>query len=203
MNHATVSLPVQSIETAPAASRAMLKAAQEKFGFIPNLLGVFANAPALLEGYLTLMGHFERTSLSPTERQVVLLATSFENECDYCMAAHTAIAGMQKMDPGVVAALREGTPIADAKLNALRLFAADLARTRGWPSPESTRAFAEAGYTPAHALEVVLGVGVKTLSNYTNHLAGTPLDAEFAPAGWKKPSRGAATASASTSPAGA
>lgn len=191
MDNALINLPVQNIETAPAASRDMLKAAAGKFGFVPNLLGVFANAPALLEGYLTLAGIFDKTSLSPTERQVVLVATSFENGCEYCMAAHTAIAGMLKVDQGVVTSLREGKPIADAKLESLRAFAADVTRTRGWPLPESLAGFTKAGYTPAQALEVVLGVGVKTLSNYTNHLAHTPLDAEFKAAAWKKPACGA------------
>jgi len=191
MTAPSLSLPVQNVETAPAAARDMLKGVQDKFGFVPNLTGVFANAPALLEGYLTLAGIFDKTSLSPTERQIVLLAASFENGCEYCMAAHSAIAGMQKVDQGVVSALREGTPVADARLEALRAFAADVVRTRGWPSPESLAGFTNAGYTPAQALEVVLGVGVKTLSNYTNHLARTPLDAAFAPAKWTKPACGA------------
>lgn len=191
MDSALINLPVQNIETAPVASRDMLKAVQGKFGFIPNLTGVFANAPALLEGYLALAGSFDKTSLSPTERQVVLLAVSFENGCEYCMAAHSAIAGMQKVDQGVVTALREGKPIADAKLEALRAFAADVTRTRGWPLPESLAGFTNAGYSAAQALEVVLGVGVKTLSNYTNHLAHTPLDPAFQTAAWSKPACGA------------
>ncbi|CAG0986593.1 hypothetical protein PHYC_02058 [Phycisphaerales bacterium] len=182
-----IQVPVQTVETAPAASRDLLKAVHGKFGFVPNLLGACANAPALLEGYLALAGTFDKTSLSPTERQVVLLATSFENGCEYCMAAHTAIAGMQKVDQGVVAALRENTPIADARLEALRSFAADTVRTRGWPASGSIARFTAAGYTAAQALEVVLGIGVKTISNYVNHLAGTPLDAAFTPAKWAKP----------------
>lgn len=35
-------------------------------------------------------------------------------------------------------------------------------------------------------LEVVLGIGIKTLSNYTNHIAGTPLDEACAKAAWSK-----------------
>ncbi len=182
-----VDIPVQTSDTAPAGSRSLLQAAQSKYGFVPNLLGTMANAPALLDGYMTLAGIFDRTSLTPTERQIVLLAVSFENRCEYCMAAHTAIAGMQKVDPSVVGALRDGTSIDDSRLEALREFAAETARTRGWPSVEVVSRFTDAGYSPAQALEVVLGVGVKTLSNYANHLAGTPLDAAFAGAKWSKP----------------
>lgn len=192
MRSALVNVPVQSVESAPAASRELLKAAGSKFGFVPNLLGMFANAPALLEGYLTLAGIFDKTSLSPTERQVVLLAVSFENGCEYCMAAHSAIAGMQHVDQGVISALRDGKPIADAKLESLRFLAAETVRTRGWPSSDAVSRFTGAGYSPAQALEVVLGVGLKTLSNYANHLAATPLDAAFAPVKWSKPTCGSA-----------
>ena len=46
-------------------------------------------------------------------------------------------------------------------------------------------AFRDAGYTRANLLEVVLGVGLKTLSNYTNHLAGTPVDEPFRDLVWQ------------------
>lgn len=177
-------LPVHTSQSAPAGSRELLDSAKKNFGFVPNLLGVLASAPALLEGYLTLSGIFDKTSLSPTERQAVLLSVSFENRCAYCIAAHTAIAGMQKVDADVITALRENLPLRDNKLQALRTFTVEVVRTRGWPSDQALAGFLTAGYSHAQALEVVLGVGVKTLSNYANHLASTPLDAAFAPAKW-------------------
>lgn len=182
-----INLPIQRVETALAGSQDLLRRVQQKFGFVPNLLGVMANAPALLEGYLALAGIFEKTSLSATERQIVLLAASFENGCDYCMAAHTVIAGMQQVEPSIVRALRENLPVEDERLEALRLFAAEVAATRCRPSAESLDQFLQSGYSPEQALEVILGVGVKTLSNYTNHLAGTPLDRMFDEAKWSAP----------------
>ena len=93
---------------------------------------------------------------------------------------------MQKVPADVVQAIRTGQPIADGKLEALRRFTAAVAATRGRPPEADTAAFLAAGYAPAHILEVILGVGMKTLSNYTNHLAGTPLDEAFAPVAWSK-----------------
>lgn len=180
-------LPVNTTDGAPPEARDLLDAACSKFGFVPNLLGVMANAPALLEGYMALASAFEKSSLSATERQVVLLATSFENGCDYCMAAHSAIASMQRVAPDVVAALRENRPIADSKLQALREFAAEMVRARGWPTPAAAARFTAAGYRPAQTLDVVLGIGVKTLSNYCNHLAATPLDEAFVTTKWSHP----------------
>ncbi len=174
-----------TIDNVPEQVRPMLEKAKNSYGFVPNILGVMAHAPATLEAYMTLSGLFDKTSLSPTERQVVLLAISAENECTYCVAAHTAIAQMQNVDADVVEAIRNGEPILDDKLEALRRFAVEIVTTRGWPSDEVKQAFHDAGYSEAQALEVILGVGMKTLSNYTNHAADTPLDDAFSDAVWE------------------
>ena len=181
-----MTFPLHTPENAPEAARPILAGAKAAYGFLPNLLAVMAEAPALLKGYTTLAKIFEESSLSATERQIVLLATSYENNCDYCMAAHSAIAGMQKVAGDVIEALRSGQAIGDPKLEALRRFAASVAASRGWPGEADVKAFTDAGYGPAQMLEVILGVSVKTLSNYTNHLAETPLDPAFQPVAWSK-----------------
>lgn len=171
-------------KTAPEVAREVLAQVRKKFGFVPNLLGNMANAPALLKAYLTVSSLFDETSLTSTERQVVLLAASAKNNCAYCVAAHTAIAGMQKVPKDVVDAIRNRRPITDAKLEALRRFAEEIVETRGWPTEATRKRFLDAGYSETQALEVLLGIGMKTFSNYTNHLAGTELDNHFAPATW-------------------
>jgi hypothetical protein len=45
---------IHSIAQAPVAARSLLEGAQQKFGFIPNLLGSFAESPATLQAYLEL-----------------------------------------------------------------------------------------------------------------------------------------------------
>ncbi len=177
---------VHSVESAPESAKTTLTEAKKTYGFLPNLLAVMAEAPALLKAYRALSGLFEETSLSPSERQVVLLTTSYENGCEYCVAAHSVIAAMQKVPPDVVQAIRDGKPIADRKLDALRRFTAAVVTSRGRPSDAETETFLNAGYRTQQVLEVVLGVGIKTLSNYTNHLADTPLDQAFAKAEWSK-----------------
>ena len=178
-----------TLETAPAAAMDTLAAAKKGLGFVPNLFAVMAEAPTLLKAYTTLSRFFDETSLSATERQVVLLTVSYVNDCQYCIAAHTVIAGMQKVPTDVVQAVRDGKPIADRKLEALRRFTAAVVNTRGWPTDADAAAFLGAGYGKQQVLEVVLGVGMKTLSNYTNHVAGTPLDQAFVAAAGRKPLR--------------
>lgn len=171
---------VHNQESAPENSRPLLAGAQQAFGFVPNLIGTFAESPATLEAYLALGQIFDKSSFSATERQTVILAASRYNECHYCVAAHSVVAGMQKVPADVIEALRNDTPIADARLEALRQFTTAVVDQRGWVSEDEVDAFIAAGFTRAQVLEVVLGVTFKTLSNYTNHIADTPLDDAFA-----------------------
>ena len=176
--------PVHSSDTAPEASQPFLAATQKKFGFVPNLIRVLAEAPVAVEAYTTIMDIFENSSLSDAEQQTVLLSASFVNECDYCMAAHSALAGMKKVPADIVQALRSGTPLPNAKLDALAVLTRSIVETRGWPTQAAKAAFFAAGYGIREYQEVIVGVAVKTISNYVNHAADTPLDPAFEVAKW-------------------
>ncbi len=172
--------PIHTLETAPDGSKPFLEGAQKAFGAVPNLIAEFAESPAVIEAYLTLSGILsEKAGFSPLEREVVLISASVENDCHYCVAAHTTITQAQKLDQSVISAVREGGPIIDAKLEALRAFTVKVVRDRGFVSNADVSAFLEAGYSRAQVLEVVLGVAFKTISNYVNHIAETPVDAPF------------------------
>ena len=176
--------PVHSSETAPEPLKPILAAVQKKFGFVPNLFRVMAEAPAAAEAYLAVMDIFERSSLSDAEKQTVLLSASHVNECDYCMAAHSTVAGMKHVPAEIIEALRAGTTLPDAKLDALAVLTRSVVETRGWPTEAAKDAFFAAGYGSRAYLEVIVGVTVKTLSNYVNHAADTPLDTAFEAAKW-------------------
>lgn len=173
-----------SIETAPDAAKPLLEAAQKNYGFVPNLLGTMAEAPALLEGYMTLAGILGKTALSETERQIILMTNNRLNGCTYCMAAHTTISQGAGVPEDVIVALRENKAITDEKLEALRKFSIVVNETRGWPADEDVARLLAAGYTKQTVLEVVLATAFKVMSNYTNHIAATDLDAAFAPNAW-------------------
>lgn len=165
--------------------RKALARAEEAFGFAPNLIGILAGAPAAAHGYLDLGQRFHQSSLSDVEQQVVLLAASFENECEYCMAAHTGGAKQAGLDDASVEALRSGSPLDDEKLEALRGLVRSTVRDRGRPDAAVVEAFLSAGYERGQILDVILGVAMKTLSNYTNHIADTPLDQALEPLAWR------------------
>ncbi|MBK0327922.1 carboxymuconolactone decarboxylase family protein [Rhodobacteraceae bacterium F11138] len=177
-----------TIDTAPEAAKPILLSSLKGYGFVPNLYATMAEAPAILEGYTTLSTIFGKTNLSETERQIILMTNNRLNGCEYCMAAHTTLSQMAGVDDAIIDALRDGRPIDDEKLEALRRFASAINESRGWPTEEQVSAFLRAGYTPQAMLEVVLGTALKVLSNYTNHLAETDLDDAFVPNAWESAS---------------
>lgn len=179
---------VHTIESAPEASKPLMQGAEKAFGFVPNLVGVLAESPVALEGYLTISGIFDKSGFSPTEKQIVLITTSVDNGCEYCVGAHTAIGGMQKISPAILDSLRDGRALEDPKLEALRAVTLSIVRNRGWADQNAIGAFLDAGYSKSQLLDVIVGVTQKTLSNYVNHIASTPLDAKFEKVAWAKES---------------
>jgi len=161
---------------------------EKKMGFVPNILGAMAESPTALKTYLGMAGAFETATLSPLERQVVMLVTSLENDCRYCMAAHSTTAKMQEVPAEIIEALRENGPLPDPRLEALRTFTRATVLQRGSTSPEERDAFFAAGFTTAQALEVVAGIAMKTLTNYADHLMEPPLDPGFEAMAWSGPS---------------
>lgn len=179
---------LQTPDSAPETARALLRGARDKMGFVPNLYANLANAPAALEAYFGLSAQFDKTSFNPVERQVVLLAASVENGCEFCVAAHSMIARkVAKAPDAVVDALRNRTTLPDVRLEALATFTRHMVKERGWVAGAPLQAFLKAGFTHQQALEVVLGVAMKTLSNYANHLTETRTNAEFSSEAWHRP----------------
>lgn len=178
---------VHTPETAPDASKPILREARESYGMIPNLYGVLAEEPAAIQAYAALNAALADSGLSPAEQQVAILATSIENGCTYCVAAHSAIVKMQDLfDDTTLEALRAQEPLPDDRLEAVRTFTVEVVRERGWVDQGALETFLGAGYEPRHVLAVVTVVAMKTLSNYTNHIADTPLDEAFGGQRWSK-----------------
>lgn len=179
--------PYHTPGTASDEARPFLETAARKFGMVPNLYAKMAEAPALLQAYVQIASLFSKSGLTPTEQQIVLLTVSRANGCTYCVGAHSALADTGGVPTEVTDAIRDDTPIADARLEALRRFTSRMVEARGWLEGTDVQAFLSAGFKPADILAVILGVGQKTLSNYTNHITGTELDAAFSGRAWQAP----------------
>jgi uncharacterized peroxidase-related enzyme len=176
--------PIHTLESAPTESVPALRTLEEGLGFVPNLAATMAESPALIGGFVDLRKTLAGGELTGVEREIVALAVSLENDCDYCMAAHSTFALMQKADEDAVAAARVGEPPRDPKLGALYRFARSLVQKKGHLAQDETQALLDAGYSRAALFDVVAQVGHTTLANLAHSISNAPVDAAFAPQGW-------------------
>lgn len=175
-------------ENAPAESIELMERSVKSYGFLPTFHQILAVAPAAYQAYLDTFELFEReTTFTPLERQIVFMTASYENKCHYCIPGHSYIMTAKKMPAEIIEALREGTPLNDAKLEALRTYARRVLDKRGHLSEAELEEFFAAGYTARHALEVLVGLAAKLISSFTNALAHTELDAGVKPFAWTHP----------------
>jgi AhpD family alkylhydroperoxidase len=173
-------LTLHTPETAPEASRPWVARSLAGNGFLPNLIGVLASAPAALETYFTVGEINGRTSLTLAEREVIQITAARLHGCEFCVAGHSAIAVRKAgLTAEQVVALQRGEPTGDARLDALAAFAAAVIATRGATTDADLRAVLDAGYTEQQALETVLGISLATLCNFANSLARSPVNPQL------------------------
>jgi AhpD family alkylhydroperoxidase len=169
-----------TISTAPDSSKPSLAEIKKSNGSIPNLLATLANSPVALEGYRTLEAIWENGSFAPRERQLILLAASAENRCSYCTAAHsTVLKTVLRTPEELVFAIKHNIPVPDAKFNAVVTLVKELVRGRGYARQETIQNFIAAGYRKEQVMELLVGIALKTISNYLDHISPIPVDQAF------------------------
>lgn len=177
---------VYSSDTAPQESKQTVGKFISAWGFLPNLGGVLAESPAALEllwqGYSALSS---KATLSAIEQNIVAIAVSREGRCNYCVAAHSTLAAGAGLDSQTLDAVRSGQALQDNKLEALRATAQRLAQGHGWLTAAEKARFLAAGYSKGQLLEVIGWASLKTLTNYVNHVAQTPIDAQWQGQRWE------------------
>ena len=172
-------------EDAPEGSRSILESTKAQRGMVPNLYAEMAHSPGLLNTYLSGSAAFRSGSgFDKIGQDIVLLAISRFHECTYCVAVHSVLADRNKVPTEITDSIRAGQAIPDAKLQALNSFTTTMVSTRGRPSAQVLQQFISAGYSEGQVLEIILAIAVKTISNYTNHVFNTPLDAGFLHRAW-------------------
>ena len=165
-----------TVESAPPAARRSMTATASRFGYLPAGVALMATSPDLLDGFLKLSHLFEATTLDPIAREVLIMTIATRNGCHLCVAMHTARLTALDADADLIAALRDGTALADPRLEAIRTFTLRVLETTGDVGDAALRAFLAYGYTEQNALEVVLGIGTYTMSTLANRLTGAPVD---------------------------
>jgi AhpD family alkylhydroperoxidase len=130
-----------------------------------DAIAKLSESPEMLNSFLQASKAFEGSTLDPLSQEVVVMTVATRNQCRLCIGMHTGRLRDMKADPALITALREGKPLADAKLEALRQFVLNIQKNE----PQE---FLAAGYTERNALEVILGIGAYTMSTYANRFVG-------------------------------
>src|SRR5262245_46877304 len=176
--------PIHTLESAPPESTSALRTLEQGLGFVPNLAATMAESPVLITGFVELRRTLADSELTGVEREIVALAVSFENECDYCMAAHSTFALMQHANLADVTAARSGATPPDPKLGALYRFTRALMMRRGRVDDAECQALLAAGYSRGALFDVVAQVGHTVLANFAHGVSHAPLDQAFQAQEW-------------------
>jgi len=180
-----VQFRVHTLASAPEKSRHALEVLDKDFGFIPNVAGVMAESPVLLNAFVGVFEQFHAGSFSDPERQVLLLTNAVVNACPWAVALHTALALAVGVAPEDVRAIRDGALPGTPKLAALSALARALIETRGQVREHELAAFASAGYSSHHVLEVIVAVVGSTFTNYTANVGHPAVEDRFAGHAWQ------------------
>lgn len=163
-------------EEVTGKTKDLFNAVQAKLGVVPNMMRTMGNSPAVLEGYLNLSGALSHGKLSAKTGELIALAVSESNSCDYCLAAHTFIGEkLVKADPAVLHAARTGNST-DAKTEAILQLAKTLIRKGGLVNDEDVNKAKNAGVSDAEIAETIGHVALNVLTNYFNNVANTEID---------------------------
>ena len=169
----TIKVPTR--DQVDAKAQQILDKVKSQLGMVPNLYATIAYSSDTLENYLNYSSKVGKDSFSGKEMEAIKLAVSEVNGCEYCLAAHTAIAKMNGFTEDETIQLRDGS-IADAKLNTLSTLAAEVAQNRGKASQNKLDEFFAAGYDEKALIDFLAVVMEISFTNYTHNLTQVPVD---------------------------
>src|SRR6266581_2436078 len=107
--------------TATGEAKELLAGIQAAFGMTPNMARTMARNPAVLKGWIELNSALGKTLTRGLNEQLSI-AIAEQNDCGYCLSAHTAIGGLVGLDQDELELSRAGES-ADAKVAAALTFA--------------------------------------------------------------------------------
>lgn len=162
-------------ESATGKARELLDAVKGKLGLVPNMTRAMANAPAVLEGYLSLSGALGKGSLSAKDRERIALAVGQANGCEYCLAAHSTIGKMVGLTADQILDSRRGTSV-ESKSAAIVQLARQVLDKQGRVTDADLADAHVAGLDDAAIAEIVANVALNIFTNYFNHVAETDID---------------------------
>lgn len=163
-----------------ANNQAIFDQLKSKLGMVPNLYATFANSENALANYLALSS--AKSSLSTKEKEIVNLAVSQANGCNYCLAVHSLLIQQNGISKEQALDIRLNEVNWDIRIKELTNVSHELVATKGHLSPASREAFFQAGFTAENLVDLIVQVGDKTITNYLYATADITIDFPAAPA---------------------
>lgn len=176
---------IHTLESAPEKSRPALQGLMQAVGLIPNLAATMAESPTLINAFVGAFGNFHGSSFSGGQKQVLLLTNAVANTCAWAVAFHSTMALKEGVDADDVDAIRKGRLPRDAELAALSGFTRALIEKRGHGDERDISTFTDPGFRPDQVLEVIAGLSVSVLANYTGNITKPVLEEPFKAQLWK------------------
>ncbi|MGY2491372.1 carboxymuconolactone decarboxylase family protein [Cupriavidus sp. CP313] len=170
---------VPTREEVSPSNQAIFDKLKSTLGMVPNLYATLAHSEHALGNYLAFQNG--DSSVTGKAREVVNLVVSQVNECEYCLAAHTAIGKMHGFTDGQILEIRAGAATFDAKLDALARLTRNVAQNRGHADQALVDAFFAAGWNKANLVDAIVIIGDKTVTNYLHATTQVPVDFPAAP----------------------
>ena len=165
-----ISLCVAGRETVPANDSDTRREAIDETDAVPPMNAAKAGASALFATYRNCCRALSQDStLTPLEQRVVFLVLAVVSGCNYEASDEDACTASETFRK-IVAAIRAGRPLADARLRALVSFTRTMFIHRGRPSEHEVKTFLRAGYREENILDIILAIAANTLDSYTSHV---------------------------------
>ncbi|HKB89236.1 MAG TPA: carboxymuconolactone decarboxylase family protein [Opitutaceae bacterium] len=161
--------------SATGKTQALFNAVQSKLGVVPNVMRTLGQSPSALEAYLGFSGALAGGVLSARLREKIALAVGEQNQCEYCVTAHTSISQKVGVSTEEALAARHGQS-SDPKEAAALAFARDIVEHRGRLDAQTVSKLTAQGFSEAEIVEIVANVALNLFTNYFNHIANPTID---------------------------
>ena len=168
-------IPAINPDEATVQAQRLLKGVESKLGFVPNILRTMANSPAVLQGYLDFSHALSKGNFSSKLREQIALAVSEVNDCQYCLAAHSAIGRSVGLSEETLGDSRRAES-PDPKEATVLAFARHVIQNRGWVSDEDVDKLRKVGFSQGNIVELIANISLILFTNYFNHIAETEID---------------------------
>jgi uncharacterized peroxidase-related enzyme len=176
--------PVPQLDDLPADIREMMLKVQEKAGFIPNVFLTLAHRPDEFRAFFAYHDALmlrEASGLSKAEREMIVVATSGVNHCQYCVVAHGAILRIYAKNPLIADQVATDHRKADVtpRQRAMLDFAVKLARTPEAVSDADYQRLRDHGFAEEDIWDIGAITAFFALSNRMAHLIAMRPNDEF------------------------